>query len=160
MKGFSKTKWFFSSDRVLPTSPQAGIFGDLGNIHVSPNDQSLDSQANNDVASDSVVPDLLADHFENCKCDWSLWNHWNAHSMVAIILSITSVKLHLSKEGGFLRLCRWNAVCITNNHYSGPQNRHRSMILKKSCTRLLLQIPRLQWPILLDIQMMMVKSCW
>jgi hypothetical protein len=47
-------------DRFLPTSPQAGNEGDLGNIHVSPNDQSLDSQANNDVASE-----VLADNYEN-----------------------------------------------------------------------------------------------
>jgi len=33
--------------------------------NVSPNDQSLDSQANHDVASDSVVPGLVADNFEN-----------------------------------------------------------------------------------------------
>ena len=89
---------------------------------------------------------------------YHIWNHWNAHSMVAIILSITSVKLHLSKEKGVMRLWRWNAVCITRNHNWGPQNHHRSMILKKSSTRLLLRIPRLQWPILLDIQMMMVKK--
>jgi hypothetical protein len=28
---------------------------------------------------------------------YQIWNHWNAQSMVAIILSITSVKMHLSK---------------------------------------------------------------
>ena len=31
-----------SDDRFLPTSPQAGNKGDLGNIHVSPNHQSLE----------------------------------------------------------------------------------------------------------------------
>jgi hypothetical protein len=46
-------------------SPQAGNEGGFGNINVSPNDQSLDSQANHDVASDSVVPGFVADHFEN-----------------------------------------------------------------------------------------------
>ena len=51
-------------DRFLPTSPQAGNEGDLGNIHVSPNDQSLDSQANNDVA-----PEVLADNYENDNKD-------------------------------------------------------------------------------------------
>ena len=45
---------------MLLTSPQAGNERDLGNIHVSPNDQSLDSQANNDVA-----PKVLADNYEN-----------------------------------------------------------------------------------------------
>jgi curved DNA-binding protein CbpA len=34
---------------------------DFGNSNVSPNDQSLDSQANPDVASDSVVPGIVAD---------------------------------------------------------------------------------------------------
>jgi hypothetical protein len=42
-------------------SPQAGIEGDFGNSNVSHNDQSLDSQANRDVASDSVVPGIVAD---------------------------------------------------------------------------------------------------
>ena len=46
-------------------SPQAGNEGGFGNINVSPNDQSLDSQANLDVASDLVEPGLVADHFEN-----------------------------------------------------------------------------------------------
>jgi hypothetical protein len=50
-------------------SPQAGNKGDFGNINVSPNDQSLDSQANRDVASDLVVPGLVADHFENDNKD-------------------------------------------------------------------------------------------
>ena len=59
-----------SDDRVLPTFPSPGNEGVLGNIQVSPNDQSLDFQGNNDIASDSVVPELRADHFENCKCDW------------------------------------------------------------------------------------------
>jgi hypothetical protein len=49
-----------SNDRfILPTSPQADNEGDTGNTHVSPHDKSLDSQVNNDVASDSVVPELL-----------------------------------------------------------------------------------------------------
>jgi hypothetical protein len=49
-----------SDDRVvLPTSPQAGNEGDTGNIHVSPHNESLDSQVNNDVGSDSVEPELL-----------------------------------------------------------------------------------------------------
>jgi hypothetical protein len=49
-----------SDDRVvLPTSPQAGNEEDTGNIHVSPHDESLDSQVNNDVGSDSVEPELL-----------------------------------------------------------------------------------------------------
>jgi len=50
-------------------SPQAGNEGDFGNINVSPNDQSLHSQANHDVASDLVVPGLVADHFENDNKD-------------------------------------------------------------------------------------------
>jgi hypothetical protein len=60
----------YSDDRVvLPSSPQAGNEGDTGNIHVSPHDESLDSQVDNDVASDSVVPELLPDHFENDNKD-------------------------------------------------------------------------------------------
>jgi hypothetical protein len=59
-----------SDDRLLPTFPSPVNEGILDNIQVS-HDQSLDSQGNNDVASDSVVPDLRADHLENCKCDWS-----------------------------------------------------------------------------------------
>jgi len=50
-------------------SPQAGNEGDFSNINVSPNDQSLVSQANHDVASDSVVPGLVADHFKNDNKD-------------------------------------------------------------------------------------------
>jgi hypothetical protein len=50
-------------------SPQAGNEGDFSKINVSPNDQILDSQAIYDVASDSVVPGLLADHFENDNKD-------------------------------------------------------------------------------------------
>ena len=46
-------------------SPQAGNEGDFGNINVSPNDQSIESQANLDVGSDLVEPGLVADHFEN-----------------------------------------------------------------------------------------------
>jgi hypothetical protein len=42
-------------------SPQAGNEGVFGNSNVLPNDQSLDSQANHDVASDSVVPGFVAD---------------------------------------------------------------------------------------------------
>ena len=50
-----------SDDRFLPTSPQAGNEGDLGNIHVSPNDQSLDYQANNDVSPEVLAaPEVLA----------------------------------------------------------------------------------------------------
>ena len=69
-----------SDDRILPTSPPPGNEKEIVNIQVSPNDPSLDShanneppdsQANNEDAADSVVPELLADHFENCKCDWS-----------------------------------------------------------------------------------------
>ena len=42
-------------------SPQAGNEGNFGNSIVLPNDQSLDSQANQDVASDSVLPEIVAD---------------------------------------------------------------------------------------------------
>lgn len=53
-------------------SPPAGNKGDFGNINVSPNDQSLDSQANHDVASDSVVPEFAAAHLENDNEDVTL----------------------------------------------------------------------------------------
>jgi hypothetical protein len=46
-------------------SPQSGNQWNFGNINVSPNDQSRDSQANHDVASDLVVPGLVADDNEN-----------------------------------------------------------------------------------------------
>jgi hypothetical protein len=51
--------------------PKEKLHSSTANNQPPVNDQSHDSQANNDVASDSVVPELLADHFENCKCDWS-----------------------------------------------------------------------------------------
>ena len=51
--------------------PKEKFHSSTANNQPPVNDQSHDSQANNDVASDSVVPELLADHFENCKCDWS-----------------------------------------------------------------------------------------
>jgi len=69
-KGISKTSGSSvqedSDDRFLPTSPQAGNEGDLGNIHVSPNDHSLDYQANNDVSPEVLAaPEVLADNSEN-----------------------------------------------------------------------------------------------
>jgi len=42
-------------------SPQSGIEGNFGNVNVSPNDQSRDSQADHEVASDLVRPGLVAD---------------------------------------------------------------------------------------------------
>jgi len=39
----------------------------LGNINVSPNNQSLDSHANHDVASDLVRPGLVADDNEDVE---------------------------------------------------------------------------------------------
>ena len=48
-------------------SPQSGNEGNFGKINVSPNDQSRDSQADHDVASDSVVPGLAADDNENVE---------------------------------------------------------------------------------------------
>ncbi len=48
-------------------SPQSGTKGNFGNINVSPNDQSRDSQADHDVASDSVVPGLVADDNEHVE---------------------------------------------------------------------------------------------
>ena len=48
-------------------SPQSGIEGNFGNINVSPNDQSRDSQANQDDTSDSVLPGLVADDNENVE---------------------------------------------------------------------------------------------
>ena len=51
--------------------PKEKLHSSTANNQLPVNDQSHDSQDNNDVASDSVVPELLADHFENCKCDWS-----------------------------------------------------------------------------------------
>jgi len=54
-----------SDDRVLPTSPQAGNEVVLGNMHVSPNDQSLDYQVNNNdspevLAEVIAAPEVLA----------------------------------------------------------------------------------------------------
>jgi len=46
-------------------SPQSGNEGNFGNINVSPNDQSRDSQANHDDTSDSVLPGLVAEENEN-----------------------------------------------------------------------------------------------
>jgi hypothetical protein len=46
-------------------SPQSGNEGNFGNINVSPNDQSRDSQANYDAASGLVVPGLVADDNED-----------------------------------------------------------------------------------------------
>ena len=67
-----------SDDRFfLPTSPQAGNEVDTGNIHVSPHDESLDSQVNNNAASDSVVPGLLPDHFVNDNKDVDADNNVN-----------------------------------------------------------------------------------
>jgi hypothetical protein len=76
-KGFANSKSFISKTNGISiktfsrrtNSPQAGNEGDFGNINVSPNDQSLYSQANHDVASDLVVPGLVADHFENDNKD-------------------------------------------------------------------------------------------
>ena len=66
-----------SDDRfILPTSPQAGNEVDTGNIHVSPHDESLDSQVNNDAPSDSV-PGLLPDHFVNDNKDMDADNNVN-----------------------------------------------------------------------------------
>ena len=48
-------------------SPQSGNEGNFGKINVSPNDQSRDSQADHDVASDLVVPGLVADDNENVE---------------------------------------------------------------------------------------------
>ena len=48
-------------------SPQSGNEGNFGKINVSPNDQSRDSQADHDVASDSVVPGLVADDNKNVE---------------------------------------------------------------------------------------------
>ena len=57
-------------DRVLPTSPQAGNKGDLGNIHVSPNDESLDYQVNTDVIPGVLASrEVLADNNENDNKD-------------------------------------------------------------------------------------------
>ena len=55
-----------SDNRFLPTSPEAGNEGDLGNIHVSPNDHSLDYQVNTDVTPGVLAScEVLADHYEN-----------------------------------------------------------------------------------------------
>ena len=48
-------------------SPQSDNKGNFGKINVSPNDQSCDSQADHDVASDSVVPGLVADDNDNVE---------------------------------------------------------------------------------------------
>jgi len=48
-------------------SPQSGNKGIFSKINVSPNDQSRDSQADHDVASDSVLPGLVADDNENVE---------------------------------------------------------------------------------------------
>ena len=59
-----------SDDRFLPTSPQAGNKGDLGNIHVSPNDESLDYQVNTDVTPGVLASrEVLADNYENDNDD-------------------------------------------------------------------------------------------
>jgi len=46
-------------------SPQSGNEGNFGNINVSPNDQSHASLVNHDVASDLVVPGLVAEDNKN-----------------------------------------------------------------------------------------------
>jgi hypothetical protein len=51
-------------------SPQSGTEGNFGNINVSPNDQSRDSQANQDDTSDSVLPGLVVDENETRMCSW------------------------------------------------------------------------------------------
>ena len=57
-----------SDDRVLPTSPQAENKGDLGNIHVSPNND--DSQVNTDVIPGVLASrEVLADNNENDNKD-------------------------------------------------------------------------------------------
>jgi len=48
-------------------SAQSGNEGNFGKINVSPNGQSRDSQADHDVASDLVVPGLVADDNENVE---------------------------------------------------------------------------------------------
>jgi len=48
-------------------SPQSGNEGNVGKINVSPNDQSLDSQADHEVASDLVRPGLVADDNEDVE---------------------------------------------------------------------------------------------
>jgi len=48
-------------------SPQSGNEGIFGQINVSPNDQSRDSQTDHDVASDSVLPGLVAHDNENVE---------------------------------------------------------------------------------------------
>jgi hypothetical protein len=45
-----KARMISKNDRFLPTSPQPGNEKEIVNIHVSPNNQSLDSQVNNEPA--------------------------------------------------------------------------------------------------------------
>ncbi len=66
------------------------------------------------------------------------------------------VQRHISLEttGGYASFLNGKI----ERHHRTIAQMVRSMILKISCTRLLLRIPRLQWMILLDIQMMLVKK--
>ena len=63
-----------SSSRRSPrrtNSPQSGNKGNFGNINVSPNDQSRDSQADHEVASDLVRPGLVANDNEDVEVQFA-----------------------------------------------------------------------------------------
>ena len=184
-------------------SPQAGNEGDFGNINVSPNDLSLESQANLDVGSDLVEPGLVADHFENdnenvteqlaepdfdsldpysvlgvpeqantCQIKKtfqklskqshpdrlpSLPNQQDAHTTFRLISNAYEILMDPDKRREHdLKLLAFHTVII-----NAPKNADDEDSLNQddpedklhSSTR----IPRLQWLILLDIQMMLVK---
>ena len=72
--------------------------------------------------------------------------------MIKVLITMSIIMILLKYLLKYLLLLKYSLT------KTGPQTRRRSMILKKSSTRLLHLIPRLQRPILLDIQMMLVKK--
>jgi hypothetical protein len=69
-----------------------------------------------------------------------------------------TVKSTLMLFLGYLLLVKYLLTTMRMITKTGHQIRRQSMIPKISLTCLLLLIPRLQWTILLDIEMMMVKK--
>ena len=66
------------------SSPQAGNKGDFGNSNVLPNDQSLDSQANHEVASQSVVPGFVADEDVTEQLAQPDFDSWDPYAVLGV----------------------------------------------------------------------------